>query len=471
MYDLAKAILLGFSSFVLYMSISKAKVSAHAAIFAGAIFLGTPALAALFPSSYIPEPYKTIMLVLICSVFLLFWYNENLENVLAYTAMAYALSILLYEIALIPAFFISYILLEAKEVTAITSALVVAFSLFFLLPTAWLIRKKVKRLKLSRQAIIMGLGIIVTAVIFYSVARDEGISNRSLAILIIGFVFFSLMSVLSLWWVTKTQEKEHELKLLKEWQHRDSSRLPAIEKVLKKMIDTGDIPAAKQMLEELKIANSELSEERVKDTQLEKALPSTGMMLLDAVLEHMLETATEKGIAFHFSAAGNLKGIKKQVNQTQLTRLFSDLIKNAIVAVEHADGEYKEIRVYFRKTQDGYALSVQDRGIPFEVKVLSHLGVRAVTTYAEKGGSGIGYKTIFETLRSCAASLIITEYDASSKKVEVNFNGKNELIYRSYRAAELREACARTKNGAIVEGEEHALPQILPQLKGNKMTG
>ena len=289
--------------------------------------------------------------------------------------------------------------------------------------------------------------------------------------LVFGFVFFTLMSVLSLWWVTKTQEKEHELKLLKIWQHRDSGRLPAMEKALIKIVDTGDIAAAKQMLEELKIANSELSEERIKDTQLEKALPSTGMMLLDAVLEHMLEIATGKGIAFHFSATGNLKGIKSQVNQTQLTRLFSDLIKNAIVAVDHTDGEYKEIRVYFRKTKDGYALSVQDRGIPFEVKVLSNLGVREITTHAEKGGSGIGYKTIFETLRACEASLIITEHDASSKKVEVNFNGKNELIYRSYRAAELREACARTKNGAIIEGEEQILPSILPQLTGNKMAG
>ena len=435
------------------------------------IILGVSALACFFLSDYVPEPYKTIVLIWIYSIFFWLCFKEKVESALAFTAMAYMLSTMIINLASAPAFFISYYFTGVEEFNAFCLSFTTIFSIIFVLPIAWLIYKKIKRPKLSRHAIAMGFGIIVTAVIFYSVGRDEGISAKSGAMLVIGFVFFSLMSVLSLWWVTKTQEKEHELKLLKEWQHRDSGRLPAMEKALRKIVDNGNIPAAKQMLEELRTASSELSEERVKDTQLEKALPSTGMMLLDAVLEHMLEIATEKGIAFHFSAAGNLKGIKKQVNQTQLTRLFSDLIINAIIAVEHADGEFKEIRVYFRKTKEGYALSVQDRGIPFDIKVLSHLGVREITTYAEKGGSGIGYKTIFETLRSCNASLIITEHDASSKKVEANFNGKNELRYRSYRAAELREACARTKNGAIIEGEGRALPSILPQLTGNKMAG
>jgi len=400
-----------------------------------------------------------------------FWlgYKEKIENALAYTAMSYVLGFLLYHTAAMPAVFASYYLTGTEEVNVFVSVLISVFSTAFALPIAWLIYKRIKRPQINKHAAVMGLSIIVTAILFYGVSRDKKISNRSLVLLLIGFVFFSLMSVLSLWWVTKTQEKEHELRLLKIWQHRDSGRLPAMEKVLKKIIDTGDIPAAKQMLEELKIANAELSEERVKDTQFEKKLPSTGMMLLDAVLEHMLEIATGKGIAFYFTATGNLKGIKKLVNQTQLTRLFSDLIKNAIIAVEQTDGEYKEIRVYFRRTKEGYALRVQDRGIPFDIKVLSNLGLKEITTYADKGGSGIGYKTIFETLRSCAASLIITEHDASTKKVEVNFNGKNELIYRSYRAAELREACARTKNGAIIEDEEHVHPSILTQLKGNEM--
>ena len=471
MLDFVKLFFLGAFSFIFYISISKPKIRVRSTVLTGAMLSGVSALTAFFLSSYISEPYKTIVLILIYSFIFWLCYKEKFVLALAYTAISYILGLLLFTIALVPAFFVLYYSTGYDELNIFGLALTVLVSTLFVLPTAWLIYKKVKRLEINQPAIVMGLGIIVTAVIFYSMARDEGISNKSTTMLVIGFVFFSVMSVLSLWWVTKTQEKEHELKLLKEWQHRDSGRLPAMEKALKKIIDTGDIPAAKQMLEELKIANSELSEERVKDTQLEKALPSTGMMLLDAVLEHMLEIATEKGIAFHFSAVGNLKGIKSQVNQTQLTRLFSDLIKNAIVAVEHSDGECKEIRVYFRKTKDGYALSVQDRGIPFDVKVLSNLGVREVTTYAEKGGSGIGYKTIFETLRSCEASLIITEHDASSKKVEVNFNGKNELIYRSYRAAELRETCARTKNGAIIEGEEHVLPTILPQLKGNKMAG
>ena len=471
MYDLVKAVLLGAFTFIFYYGISKPKLRVRTALLIFTIISGIAALAGIFLPSYVPEPYKTIMLVWAYSV--IFWrcYKEKVEIAFAYTAIADVLSVMVFSLAGVPAYFLSHYFPEVDDLNAFGLILTANFSVIIALPAAWLIYKKIKRPQISKQAIVLGLGIIVTAVIFYSVARDEGISAKSFAMLIIGFAFCSLMSVLSLWWVTKTQEKEHELRLLKIWQHRDSGRLPAMEKALRKIIDTGDIPAAKQMLEELKIANSELSEERVKDTQLGKKLPSTGMMLLDAVLEHMLEIATGKGIAFYFSAAGNLKGIKKQVNQTQLTRLFSDLMKNAITAVEQTDGEYKEIRVYFRKTKDGYALSVQDRGIPFDVKVLSNLGVKEVTTYAGRGGSGIGYKTIFETLRSCGASLIITEHDASAKKVEVIFNGENELIYRSYRAAELREACARTKNGAIIDGGEYALPSMLPQMKGNEIAG
>jgi len=466
MLDLTKAVLLDISTVIFYFSISKSKISMRIIILMSIIVLGLSALAAFILPSFIPEPYKTIALIWIYSIVFGLCYKERIMITLAYTAMSYMLSVLLFQIAVLPASFIAYLFTTNDALNIFAMGLIIIFSISLVLPTAWLIYRKVRRPQISKHIIVMGLGFIITAVIFYSVARDEGISTKSMIMLALGFVFFSFASVLSLRWVTKTQEQEHELKLLREWQHRDSGRLPAMEKALIKIISAGDIEAAQQMLEELNIANAELSEERVKDMQLEKELPSTGMMLLDAVLEHMLEIATEKGIAFHFAATGELKGIKKQVNQTQLTRLFSDLIKNAIIAVEHGDGEYKEIRVYFRKTKDGYALSVQDRGIPFDMKVLSNLGQKEMTTYAEKGGSGLGYKTIFETIRSCEASLIITEHNASSKIVEVNFNNKNELIYRSYRAAELREACARTKNHAIIEGEEHMPPSIITQMKG-----
>jgi hypothetical protein len=66
---------------------------------------------------------------------------------------------------------------------------------------------------------------------------------------------------------------------------------------------------------------------------------------------------------------------------------------------------------------------------------LIRLGSAFVTTRADKGGSGIGFMTTFDTMRECGASLEINEKESSdySKSVSVRFDGKSRYVIKTYR--------------------------------------
>ena len=57
-----------------------------------------------------------------------------------------------------------------------------------------------------------------------------------------------------------------------------------------------------------------------------------------------------------------------------------------------------------------------DTGVDFEIDTLVKLGLEAVTTNEDRGGTGTGFMTTFETMKETKASLIITEYPLSTEK-------------------------------------------------------
>jgi hypothetical protein len=102
-------------------------------------------------------------------------------------------------------------------------------------------------------------------------------------------------------------------------------------------------------------------------------------------------------------------------------------------------------------TENGiHELCVEDSGIPFKVETLVNLGIKKTTTRADEGGSGLGYMTIFEILRECNASLIITEYEPEklsfTKSIAVRFDHKGEHILQTNRVEEIRDMCLKSGN-------------------------
>ena len=92
-----------------------------------------------------------------------------------------------------------------------------------------------------------------------------------------------------------------------------------------------------------------------------------------------------------------------------------------------------------------YELSIFDTGVDFTIDTLMKLGLESVTTNAERGGTGTGFMTTFETLAETKASLIITEYPKNkentyTKCVAIKFDGKKQYKIRSYRIEELKLA-------------------------------
>ena len=116
-----------------------------------------------------------------------------------------------------------------------------------------------------------------------------------------------------------------------------------------------------------------------------------------------------------------------------------------------ANNENKEILTILGIKNKKYELSIFDTGVDFEIETLLKLGLERVTTGADRGGSGIGFMTTFETLDKTKASLIITEYPIDNNRhytkcVTIRFDGKNEYRICSYRAEDIKQC---SKDGRI----------------------
>ena len=462
--DVVKFLLIVSFSFVLYVSISKGRIISKSTKKSYPTILVGIVLVVMFTffkvvllSLSISQPMLSMIIAFVLGLCLSFLFKEKIEHALSYMAISYALSTLCVLVAILPSAF--FTLLFAEDVHVVTLVFHAIFSAIIVFSVAWFIRKKIERLKISRNFAMIGLTIVSASAVFYTILRDTGISLHTQVVIFFGFIFLALGTVFLMRHETKTQSNEVLLGQLREQIHRDNGRVLAVEHTLVYLAntlphDSPDRAEALALLRDVQTSKLDVAEERVREEWRFRSLLQTGMPAVDAVFKHMLQVLGEKGIYFSVAGVGKLKGIKKHITQTQLERLITDILNNAVIAIEHSEERAHEVRVYFRCDEEGYSLAFDDTGVPFDVNVLANLGVKSITTYADEGGSGIGYKTIFDTLRSCNASLIITENSPEEKTVEVAFDGKNELIYNTYRADELRKACAKTKSSAIIRAVE-----------------
>ncbi|MBR2787179.1 MAG: sensor histidine kinase [Clostridia bacterium] len=183
-------------------------------------------------------------------------------------------------------------------------------------------------------------------------------------------------------------------------------------------------------------------------------LSKTKIVEIDDMLSYMQSECSKNNIEFILKIECDVNYILNNfISKSQLETLLGDLIRNAIIAINHSTGDYRSIMVVFGIKDDSYELCICDSGIPFEITTLLNMGLQPASTHESEGGTGIGLLTTFETLESCNASFIINELTNNNytKSLEIKFDGKKEYTIVSNRSETIKEMNVSKRNIIIKE--------------------
>ena len=240
----------------------------------------------------------------------------------------------------------------------------------------------------------------------------------------------------------KTEENFRYNKLNHEFYGRLKSLEITVEDLLKENKFNSEIG------EELALDINNLTKEysnKQKDSKDLDKLPKTEILEIDNMFHYMQTEAAKKNIDFNLQITGNIYYmINNIIPKNLLVTLIGDHLKDAIIAVDSSNNNYKNILAILGINNDIYELCIYDSGIEFDIDTLLNLGLKPVTTHKDTGGTGIGFITTFETLNKTKASLIIEEKHPMTdtdytKAVRIRFDNKNEYKIISYRAEEIKK--------------------------------
>lgn len=222
--------------------------------------------------------------------------------------------------------------------------------------------------------------------------------------------------------------------------HTLSHKLKALEHKINKLLMNEEITKELSIVEKNKV--KENFEDISKEVYKEKAIVSltkTEIPNIDNMLELMQEECIKNKIEFELQIIGNIFHMTNNyISKEELEILIADHVKDAIIAINHSDNEYRSILVRLGKIDNCYSLYIYDSGIEFEEETLKNLGKKPSTTHAEEGGTGLGFMNTFDTLRKHKASLIIKEISKPCKNnytkvLMIKFDGKNNFQVKSYK--------------------------------------
>lgn len=213
--------------------------------------------------------------------------------------------------------------------------------------------------------------------------------------------------------------------------HKQKSLEHKIEEMLTKTeMSTEEAAEVRERLEKL---NKEVYTEK-EVMELDK----TGISSIDDMLKYMQSECIKNKIDFTLQIKGNIHYmVHNLVKEEELETLLADHIKDAIIAINHTDNANRSILVRLGNIDDIYSLYIYDSGVEFKPEVLENLGKKPCTTYANEGGTGMGFMNTFDTVRKHKASLIIEEIgkpvkDNYTKVIIIKFDKKNEFKVKSY---------------------------------------
>lgn len=241
------------------------------------------------------------------------------------------------------------------------------------------------------------------------------------------------------------QDKKNVSKITHEFYNRQK----ALELLVASNMNENNIDKENISPNVLKIIESLTNEysERFDEVKELPKLEETQILEIDNMFKYMQSECNKNNINFKLKVMGNIHYlVNNLISKNKLETLIGDHLRDAINAVVLSDGENKEILAILGIKNKKYELSIYDTGVDFTIDTLMKLGLEAVTTNAERGGTGTGFMTTFETLAETKASLIITEYPKTkeniyTKCITIKFDRKKQYKICSYRAEELELAC------------------------------
>lgn len=332
---------------------------------------------------------------------------------------------------------------------------------------------KVKRLnkgliffkeKLKNDNIDM-LILNISAIILFMIiilSNYNKITAREIGFSLIVFTFIMFITIqksLQLYYKQKLQEREVE-EIKKELKNKETE-IKELEKENLKLNKKNHSIAHKQKsleyeLEQMVLNNQIVDRNHVRD-KIEKLskemqnetisieLTRTGINEIDNMLKYMQSECVKNKIDFQLQINGNIHHmVNTYIGKGELEILIADLIKNAIIAINHSKNINKSILVRLGIIDGAYSLYVYDSGIEFEIDTLINLGIKPSSTHEKDGGTGMGLMNTFDTLKKYKASLIIDEYgkpvnDNFTKVIKIIFDNKNVYRIESYRKKDIQE--------------------------------
>ena len=198
-----------------------------------------------------------------------------------------------------------------------------------------------------------------------------------------------------------------------------------------------------------------LSNEYVQRIKTLPKLVKTNVVEIDDMFSYLQSECDKNNIEFILKIECDINHIiENYISKSQLETLLGDMVRNAIIAVNHSSNSFRSIMVVLGIKDNDYEICIFDSGIPFKIETLINLGLRPASTHLDEGGTGIGFITTFETINSCNASFIINENTNSNytKSLEIKFDNKKEYVIISNRSKEIKESNSLDRNIIILNG-------------------
>jgi len=467
-------------AFLFFNRLKPAKLSFVEKLLLGAGFIVLSAGAFIALKSYIVDPYKTAIVIFATSILASVFLQERIEVMITSFVIVYAASYVLYLISTIFSASITYLfgyasdsiyLYSATSAISIIAAILLtkikvdfsplykkyASGIFLSISSLVIILYGLFKLDISDEATYLVIaGYVLLGYGIYSwLRRETTISKNENAKDVIYQKQRDILAQKERDTAELTSMREylasvvHQHDYLASVVHKDDKRLDAMQRAVEKLAmrsEQPDILADVQIiLHEIDMARDKDEKNYTKELLGETVLPQTGLQIVDAKFETVLERARLKSVAFSLEVNGDVTGLAKIIAQFDLANLIGDFTENAFTAIKYLakDQPFHKIQFTVGTLDNGYELSCSDSGIPFNIDTLLKLGVARVTSHSDDGGSGYGYETIFGLLHECGASLVITEYEPApftySKMISIRFDGKTDYIIRSFRADTIKK--------------------------------
>lgn len=404
------------------------------------------------------------------SIFIAFIFSNKIDKNIGYslliTIISMGINCVLYIVSIIINFSIFKLNNISNKFIILVTMLIIYGVIVSLVCKINRLNKGISFLKRNENNEYLGMLVLnISIAIFFSFIILENMNTsmdtlKSVFIYLIIFsiiMFITIQKSLQLYYKQKLQEREVEeikeelknkdkeikelekenLKLNKK-NHSIAHKQKSLEYELEQMVSNNQIVDGNQIKDKIENLSKEMQNETVS-----VELTKTGINEIDSMLKYMQSECVKSKIDFQLQVTGNIHHmVNTYIGKEDLEILIADLIKNAIIAINHSENINKSILVRLGIIDGAYSLYVYDSGIEFEIETLNNLGTKPSTTHADDGGTGMGWMNTFDTLKKYKASLIIDEYgkpveDNFTKVIKIVFDNRNEYKIESYRKEEM----------------------------------